>query len=143
MHCWAFISAACKTCEDLGLEARVKACQTETEDDEEIYYCYVWCHILDKNYSMMLGRSRPLLEYNGLDSAFSSPLNKCMSSLLSTYLHFVPIQAIFISELYPSKILNNESLLSRVEHVVQDLLERLKCVYARITEVSHSHHYME
>ena len=122
-------------CEDLGLEAQVKACTTKTEDDEQIYYCYIWCHILDKNYSMMQGRSRFLLEYDGLGSALSSPLNRSMSSLLSTYLKFVPVQAIFISELHPDKIVNNKALLSRVEYVVQDLLERLERVHAGITEV--------
>ncbi|KAF1852027.1 uncharacterized protein K460DRAFT_413505 [Cucurbitaria berberidis CBS 394.84] len=134
-HCWTFITAACKVCEDLSLEAQVKACQTETEDDEEVYYCYIWCHILDKNYSMMQGRSRFLLEYDGLGAALSSPLNKSMSSLLSTYLNFVPVQAIYISELHPDKIVNNKSLLSRVEYVVQDLLERLERVHAKITEL--------
>jgi hypothetical protein len=123
-------------CEDLCLEAQVKACRTETEDDMEIYYCYTWCHILDKNYSMMQGKSRFLLEYDGLDAALSSPFNKDMSSLLSTYLHFVPIQAIYMSELHPDRISNKKSLLSRVEIVVKDLLERLEQVYSRITSVS-------
>ncbi|KAH8634716.1 hypothetical protein IG631_10116 [Alternaria alternata] len=125
-HCWTFITAACRMCEDLCLEAQVKACRTETDDDMEIYYCYTWCHILDKNYSMMQGKSRFLLEYDGLDAALSSPFNKDMSSLLSTYLHFVPIQAIYMSELHPDRISNKKSLLSRVEIVVKDLLERLE-----------------
>lgn len=90
---------------------------------------------MDKNYSMMQGRSRFLLEYDGLESALSSPLHQSMSSLLSTYLHFVPIQAIFISELHPDKIVGNKAVLSRVEYVVQDLLERLESIHARITEV--------
>ncbi|KAF9697819.1 hypothetical protein EKO04_004203 [Ascochyta lentis] len=135
VHCWAFISAACKTCDDLNLEAQVNACQTETEDDIELYYCYVWCHILDKNYSMMLGRTRCLLNHEGLDAVFSSPLNRSLSALLSTYLLFVPVQAIFILELHPVKISNKKSLLSRVEFMVTDLLERLKRVHARITEL--------
>ncbi|KAF2009391.1 hypothetical protein BU24DRAFT_497039 [Aaosphaeria arxii CBS 175.79] len=135
VHCWAFISAACKTCEDINLESRVKACRTETEDDEELYYCYIWCHILDKGYSMMLGRSRCLLEHHGLDSVFASPMVRSVSSLLSTYLHFVPIQAIYILELHPDRISNNRGLLSRVEYVVLDLLERMKRVHARITEL--------
>ncbi|KAJ4292464.1 hypothetical protein N0V90_009126 [Kalmusia sp. IMI 367209] len=122
--CWAFISAACKVCEDLGLHSRVEACRAETEDDEEIFYCYIWCHLLDKNYSMMLGRSRCLLEYEGVDLAFSHPFNRSMSALLTTYLHFVPIQALFVAELHPSKIVNDSSLVSSVEFVVQDLLER-------------------
>lgn len=87
---------------------------------------------------MMQGRSRFLLDYEGLDSALSSPLNKSMSSLLSTYLHLVPIQAIFISDLHPDKIINNKSLLAKVESVVQELLERLERVRARIFEVSFS-----
>tara|TARA_R110002003_G_scaffold235_11_gene17040 strand:+ start:950 stop:1321 length:372 start_codon:yes stop_codon:yes gene_type:complete len=120
----------------LSLEAQVKASQANTEADEEVYYCYIWCHILDKNYSMMQGRTRYLLDYDGLESALASPLNKSLSSLLSTYLHFVPIQAIFISELHPEKISNKKSLLSRVEVVVRDLLDRLETVHARITEVS-------
>ncbi|CAN9453493.1 unnamed protein product [Alternaria alternata] len=119
---------------DVGA-AQVKACRTETEDDMEIYYCYTWCHILDKNYSMMQGKSRFLLEYDGLDAALSSPFNKDMSSLLSTYLHFVPIQAIYMSELHPDQISNKKSLLSRVEIVVKDLLERLEQVYSRITSL--------
>ncbi|CAG5186277.1 uncharacterized protein ALTATR162_LOCUS11540 [Alternaria atra] len=134
-HCWTFITAACRMCEDLGLEAQVKACRTETEDDIEIYYCYTWCHILDKNYSMMQGKSRFLLEYDGLDAALSSPFNKGMSSLLSTYLHFVPIQAIYMSELHPDRISNKKSLLSRVDIVVKDLLDRLEQVYTRITSL--------
>lgn len=85
---------------------------------------------------MMQGRTRYLLDYDGLESALASPLNKSLSSLLSTYLHFVPIQAIFISELHPEKISNKKSLLSRVEVVVRDLLDRLETVHARITEVS-------
>jgi hypothetical protein len=85
---------------------------------------------------MMQGRTRYLLDYEGLESALASPLNKSLSSLLSTYLHFVPIQAIFISELHPEKISNKTSLLSRVEVVVRDLLDRLETVHARITEVS-------
>lgn len=135
VHCWAFISAACKTCEDLNVEAQVSACQIETEDDIELYYCYVWCHILDKNYSIMLGRTRCLLNHEGLDAVFSSPLNRSLSALLSTYLLFVPVQAIFILELHPVKISNTKALLSRVELVVADLLERLNRVHARITEV--------
>jgi len=92
---------------------------------------------------MMLGRSRCLLEDNGLDAAFSSPLNNSMSSLLSTYLNFVPIQAKFISELHPVKISNNKSLLSRVEYVVHDLLERLERVHARIVEVCWSYQVLK
>lgn len=140
MHCWAFITAACKTCEDLCLESQIRDCQSETEEDEEKYYCFVWCHILDKNYSMMLGRSRALLEYDGLDTAFSSPFKKSMSSLLSAYLQLVPIQAIFVSELHPTRVLNNKLLLSRVEFVVQDLLERLETIQAQIDEVSFLRH---
>lgn len=90
---------------------------------------------MDKNYSIMQGRPRFLLEYDGLDSALSSPLNDSLSSLLSTYLHFVPIQAIYIAELHPEKISNKKSMLSRVEIVVQDLLDRLERVHARITGV--------
>ncbi|KAF2821137.1 hypothetical protein CC86DRAFT_411439 [Ophiobolus disseminans] len=135
VHCWAFISAACKICEDLNLETQVNACQTETEDNLELYYCYVWCHILDKNYSMMLGRTRCLLNHEGLDSVFSSPLNRSLSALLSTYLLFVPVQAIYILELHPLKISNKKALLSRVEYVVADLLDRLKRVHARINEL--------
>lgn len=84
----------------------------------------------------MLGRSRFLLEYEGLDAALSSRLNKSMSSLLSTYLYFVPIQAIYISDLHPDKIINNKSLLAKVESVVQDLLQRLEHVHTKIFEVS-------
>ncbi|KAH7068205.1 hypothetical protein BKA63DRAFT_494865 [Paraphoma chrysanthemicola] len=133
--CWTFITAACKVCEDLSLESQVKSGRTNTEADEEVYYCYIWCHILDKSYSMMQGRTRYLLDYAGLDAALSSPLNMSLSSLLSTYLHFVPIQAMFISELHPEKISNNKSLLARVEVVVRDLLEKLESVHARITEL--------
>ncbi|KAH7351489.1 hypothetical protein BKA66DRAFT_475925 [Pyrenochaeta sp. MPI-SDFR-AT-0127] len=131
--CWTFISAACRVCEDIDLYARVKAGRAESEDDEEIFYCYIWCHLLDKNYSMMLGRTRCLLEYKGMDLAFSHPYNRSMSALLMTYLHFVPIQDLFVTELHPAKILNDESLVSRVELVVHDLLERLQRVHARIT----------
>jgi len=135
MNCWALISTACKTWEDLNLEAQVNACRTETEENLELYYSYVWCHILDKNYSMMLGRTRCLLNHEGLDAVFFSPLNRCLSALLSTYLLFVPVQAIFILELHPSKISNNKALLSRVEYMVADLLKRLERVHTRISEV--------
>ncbi|KAH7130826.1 hypothetical protein B0J11DRAFT_524178 [Dendryphion nanum] len=133
--CWTFITAACKICEDLNLEARMNTCGSETEEEEEMFYCVAWCHILDKNFSMMLGRSRCLLEHDGLDSVFSSAFTRAMSSLFSTYLHFVPIQAIFISELHPTKIANKKSELSRVEYVVTDLLGRLSRMHARITEL--------
>lgn len=83
----------------------------------------------------MLGRTRCLLNHDGLDAVFSSPLNRSLSTLLSTYLLFVPVQAIFILELHPAKISNRKSSLSRVEFMVIDLLERLKGVYARIAEV--------
>jgi hypothetical protein len=86
---------------------------------------------------MMQGRSRFLLDCDGLDAALSSPFNAAMSSLLSTYLRFVPIQAIYMSELHPDRILNKKSLLSRVELVVQDLLKKLDHVYARITSACH------
>ncbi|KAG9186039.1 hypothetical protein G6011_02595 [Alternaria panax] len=134
-HCWTFITAACRMCEDLGLEAQVKACRTETEDGIEIYYCYTLCHILDKNYFMMQGKSRFLLEYDGLDAALSSPFNEGISSLLSTYLHFVSIQAIYMSELHPDRISNKSSLLSRIEIVVEDLVERLEQLCTRITSL--------
>jgi hypothetical protein len=84
---------------------------------------------------MMLGRTRCLLNHEGLDCVFSSPLNRSLSALLSTYLLFVPVQAIFILELHPAKISNNKAPLSRVEFMVTDLLNRLKRVHARITEV--------
>ncbi|KAF2441513.1 hypothetical protein P171DRAFT_434189 [Karstenula rhodostoma CBS 690.94] len=131
--CWAFVSAACKVCGDLGLQPRIEACSARTEDDEEAFYCYIWCHILDKNYSMMLGRRLCLLEADGMDLAFSHPFNQSMSALLTTYLHFVPIQAQFISELHPSKIVDDSSLVTSVEVIVHDLLERLQRVHARIT----------
>jgi hypothetical protein len=83
----------------------------------------------------MLGRSRILLPYEGLDAVLSSPLNMSMSSLLSTYLHFVPIQAIYISELHPERIMNKKSLLSRVECIVQDLLDKLEDIRQKITVV--------
>jgi len=105
-------------------------------DAQELYYCFTWCHILDKNYSMMLGRSRCLLDHAGLDSVFSSTINRTMSSLLSTYLQFVPIQAIFLSELHPTKIMNNKALLTRVELVVVDLLRRMEDIQTQISKVS-------
>ena len=114
----------------------MQAFGAETEDQEEVYYCYVWCHLLDKNYSMMLGRSHCLLDYEGVELAFSHPFNKSMSALLTTYLHFVPIQALFVSELHPSRIGSNRSLVSGVESIIQDLLERLQRIHARITAVS-------
>jgi hypothetical protein len=137
VSCWTFISTACRVCEDLGLEKKVEACQSDLDmDTQEVYYCFTWCHILDKNYSMMLGRSRCLLDYAGLDSVFSSTINCTMSSLLSTYLQFVPIQAIFLSELHPAKIMNNKALLTRVELVVEDLLQRMKEIQTQISKVS-------
>lgn len=84
----------------------------------------------------MLGRNRCLLEFDGVDLAFSHPFNRSMSALLTTYLHFVPIQASTISELHPSRIGNDTSLTQGVEFVVNDLLERLERVHARITTVS-------
>lgn len=84
---------------------------------------------------MMLGRSRCLLEHDGLDAVFSSDCSRSMSHLLSTYLLFVPVQAIFIAELHPTKILNNRSLLARVELVVTDLLRRMDIIQTRIVEV--------
>lgn len=84
----------------------------------------------------MLGRSRCLLDYTGLDSVFSSTINCTMSSLLSTYLQFVPIQAIFLFELHPAKIMNNKALLTRVELVVEDLLQRMKEIQTQISKVS-------
>lgn len=134
--CWTFISAACKICEDLGLESKVKGNKSEQDEDkEELYYCFAWCHTLDKNYSMMLGRSRCLLEHDGLDAVFASEYSRSMSHLLSTYLLFVPVQAIFIAELHPARILNNRSLLARVELVVTDLLRRMDIIRGRIAEV--------
>ncbi|KAF2794071.1 hypothetical protein K505DRAFT_242965, partial [Melanomma pulvis-pyrius CBS 109.77] len=136
VSCWTFISTACKVCEDLGLEKKVEACQNELDmEEQEVYYCFTWCHILDKNYSMMLGRSRCLLDHAGLDSVFSSTINRTMSSLLYTYLQFVPIQAIFISELHPTRILNNQSLIPRVEFVVVDLLRRMEDIHAQISKL--------
>lgn len=123
-------------CGDLGLRSRIETCSAQTEADEEVFYCYIWCHILDKNYSMMLGRSRCLLEADGVDLAFSHPLNRSMSALMTTYLHFVPIQALFVSELHPSKIVDDSSLVTSVDFAVDDLLERLQRVHARITAVS-------
>lgn len=87
----------------------------------------------------MLGRNRCLLEFDGVDLAFSHPFNRSMSALLTTYLHFVPIQASTISELHPSKSGNYTSLGRGVEFVVNDLLERLERVHARISTVSSSH----
>lgn len=84
---------------------------------------------------MMLGRTHCLLNHAGLDSVFASPLNRSLSALLSTYLLFVPVQAIFILELHPVKISNQKALLSRVEYTVADLLDRLKRVHARINKV--------
>jgi hypothetical protein len=85
---------------------------------------------------MMLSRSRPLLDHTGLDSVFSSTINLTMSSLLSTYLQFVPIQAIFLSELHPAKIKNKKALLTRVELVVVDLLRRMEEIRTQISKVS-------
>jgi hypothetical protein len=85
---------------------------------------------------MMLGRRLCLLETDGMDLAFSHPFNQSMSALLTTYLHFVPIQAQFISELHPSKIVGDSSLVTSVEFVVHDLLEKLQRVHTRITAVS-------
>ena len=77
-----------------------------------------------------------MLDYEGLELALSHPVNRSMSALLTTYLHFAPIQAIFIAELHPAKIANNSSLVPAVESTVQDLLERLQRIHARISAVS-------
>ncbi|KAF1999784.1 hypothetical protein P154DRAFT_576703 [Amniculicola lignicola CBS 123094] len=136
--CWTFITTACRTCDDLDLESKLNNRHAETEENFELYYCVLWCHILDKNYTMMLGRSRSLLGHDTLGALISPPLNRCMSSLLSTYLHLVPVQALFIAELHPGKILNNISMLSRVESVAEDLQNRLQHIHSCITQL-HSH----
>lgn len=85
----------------------------------------------------MLGRSRCLLDYNGVELALSSPFNSAMSSLMKTYLHFVPVQAMLISELHPSRIVHDGSLVSRVDSITRDLLERLQRIHTRITAVGY------
>ncbi|KAF2703095.1 hypothetical protein K504DRAFT_418954 [Pleomassaria siparia CBS 279.74] len=127
VSCWTFASTACKVCEDLDIDRKVNAGRSEINaNEQELYFCFAWCHILDKNFSFRLGRTRCLLDHKGLDAVFLSPHYRTLSLLLSTYLQFVPIQAIFIAELHPGRILNNELLHSRAEFVVTDLLRRME-----------------
>ncbi|GME23991.1 Transcription factor [Neofusicoccum parvum] len=60
--CWTFTSAACKTCMDLGLHVGRGDFWNLEGEDNELYYCFVWCYILDKGFSMNLGRRICLLD---------------------------------------------------------------------------------
>lgn len=134
-QCWAFVSAACKTCADLGIKPHDVICQADTDRNEEEYHCYIWCHILDKNYSMMLGKRRCILEHEELDSVFASRPSTSLSPITSLYLQFVPIQAILLSKLQRKEMPNGGMPKSRAEYVITDLLERMMHLEKGITEV--------
>ncbi|EKG17471.1 Transcription factor fungi [Macrophomina phaseolina MS6] len=96
--CWSFTSAACKTCMDLGLHTgRGNFYDPQTEDNE-LYYCFVWCYMLDKSFSMNLSRRTCLLDTDLINPTESiwvhAPVN-----LLTIYLELARIQSVVVSDL--------------------------------------------
>lgn len=132
-QCWAFVSAACKTCADLDIRPQDDHCEIDTA--EERYHCYIWCQILDKNFSMMLGKKQCILEHEELDLVFASPLSSLLSPITSLYLQFVPIQAMFMSSLQGKGMTNDDMPNSKADNIIADVLRRLMNLEKGITEV--------
>ncbi|GME61893.1 Transcription factor [Neofusicoccum parvum] len=93
--CWTFTSAACKTCMDLRLKASLE------KEDDELYYCFVYCYILDKGFSMILGR-RPYLSGSELISSKHPVWTSGCSTLnlMTVHLEIARIQGVIASDLH-------------------------------------------
>lgn len=69
-------------------------------EDNELYYCFVWCYILDKSFSMNLGRRTFLLDtdlINGSESVWAS--GRTPVNLLTVYLELSRMQSVVVSVL--------------------------------------------
>lgn len=139
--CWAFASAACKTCMDLKLSPFLE------EEDDELYYCFVCCYIYDKAFALNQGR-RPYL--GGIESMSSTrpvtmtgpgPFN-----LMTVYLELARIQGIISSELNCKKFLANAPQQRYKASLVENLLLQMDGLRKKMDTASHStpnlHTYM-
>lgn len=96
--CWTFTSAACKTCMDLGLHTNRGDFWDPRAEINELYYCFVWCYILDRSFSMNLGRQTSVLDTNLIRST-ESVWNEAPVNLLTVYLELARIQSVVVLEL--------------------------------------------
>lgn len=139
--CWAFASAACKTCMDLKLSPFLE------EEDDELYYCFVCCYIYDKAFALNQGR-RPYL--SGIESMSSTrPVTMTRPgpfNLMTVYLELARIQGIISSELNCKKFLANAPQQRYKASLVENLLLQMDGLRKKMDTVSHStpnlHTYM-
>ncbi|RAH61716.1 hypothetical protein BO85DRAFT_455849 [Aspergillus piperis CBS 112811] len=101
--CQELTKTACRVCMDIGLYPG--AIDLHNPNEEE-YYCFMWCYILDKNYAWKLGRPRMLTVDSDLrvDAATSKAT---ISTLLLIYLQLAKVQDTMIPFLVNCSIGDN------------------------------------
>ncbi|KAK7705492.1 hypothetical protein SLS57_010026 [Botryosphaeria dothidea] len=122
--CWTFTSAACKTCMDLGLHTGRGDFWDPQAEDNELYYCFVWCYMLDKSFSMNLGRRACLLDTDLVNSTESiwvhAPVN-----LLTIYLELARIQSVVVSDLVYKVTAENSTEQSQKSALIAKLIQQM------------------
>ncbi|KAL0256856.1 hypothetical protein SLS55_007665 [Diplodia seriata] len=125
--CWAFTSAACKTCMDLGLHTGRGDFYDPRSDTNELYYCFVWCYNLDKSFSMNLGRRTSLL-YTDLIKPTESIWNEAPVNLMTIYLELSRIQSVVVSDLTHKSKDEDTSEHSHKSALISKMLEQMQDV---------------
>lgn len=76
------------------------------DSNEEEYYCFMWCYILDRNYAWKLGRPRMLTVESDL-RVDAATVKATISTLLLIYLQLANVQDTMIPFLVNCSIGDN------------------------------------
>lgn len=130
--CWTFTSAACKTYMDLKLNA------PSQKEDDELYYCFVSCYILDKAFSMNLGRRSYFSEMEPIKN--QDPIRMSGShtfDLMAIYLELARIQGVIAAELHCEAFAVNGLEQRHKITLVVSLLTQMDGLREKVDAVSH------
>lgn len=133
--CWTFTSAACKTCMDLGLHTGRGDFWDPRAETNELYYCFVWCYILDRSFSMNLGRRTSILDTDLIRST-ESVWDEAPVNLLTVYLELARIQSVVVLELsHKTKEDDSPEHLNKSSLIVK-LIEQMQYAKKEMDRVS-------
>ncbi|KAK1140656.1 hypothetical protein N8T08_009969 [Aspergillus melleus] len=130
--CWGLTKAACRACVDMGLDVAVAR---DAGVSSEVYYCVIWCYMLEKNYACKTGQCRSSLSTSlGTDLPALPPSSVPLSGLLEIYIDLARIQAVLLPHLESSSADSREG--PAFEDVGDELLSKMNQIHSKIEQIA-------
>ena len=115
---------------DIGLHPDATGMQNLNEEE---YYCFMWCYILDRNYAWKIGR--PGILTLGPDTRVDPPTSRpIISTLLLIYLELAKIQDTMIPFLIDSST-GDWNVCRAFNSVASQLLRDMYAIRGKIDQV--------